>query len=74
MASYTVFWRAEERRFRSFIAAERHARQCVRQLDDRGFSEAATIMRGFWEVAQVRLAGDDRVWTDLKGEAPEGLL
>ena len=65
MVIYRVFWSVEERRFRSFDAAERWARQKVRQLDSRGFAERATILRNFQEVAVVRLDGADRVWTDL---------
>jgi SH3-like domain-containing protein len=55
------------RRFRTFEAAESWARQQVAMLDDKGCAESAEIWT--WDdgvVAEVRMSGDGRVWTDIK--------
>jgi len=60
---------AETKGFRSFEAAERWAKQRVRQLDDGGFSSPVLITQygDAWtaDVAWVRLDGADRAWTDF---------
>jgi len=66
---WEVHHRNDWRCFRTFEAAERWARQQVAMLDDRGFAETAEIWT--WDdgvVAEVRMSGDGRVWTDIKSD------
>ena len=54
------------RRFATYEAAERRAKQLVREsLRDR-FALRLTIFDGWTEIAEVRASGDDRVWVDMK--------
>jgi hypothetical protein len=63
---WEVYHGSDWRRFYSFEAAERWARRAVATVNDGGFSEPASIYNGL-EVAEVRLSGDGRVWTDHRG-------
>jgi hypothetical protein len=70
---WEVYHGSDWRRFYSFEEAERWARKAVATVNERGFSEPASIHHGADEVADVRLSGDGRVWTDLKPWAEMGV-
>lgn len=53
------------RYFPTLEAAERYAHSYVAVPDERGFARRVTIHRNFHTVAEVRMSGDGRVWTDV---------
>ena len=73
MGNILVIWLAYHggttRSFRSFENAERWARKQVASLDDRGFSNPADIFQWGVQVAEVRMSGDGRVWTDINANS-----
>lgn len=60
-------WREDGRivPFPTLEAAEKYGRRYVGALNDDGFSSRATICHDFHQVAEVRMSGDGRVWTDV---------
>jgi hypothetical protein len=71
---WEVYHGSDWRRFYSFEAAERWARKAVATVNERGFAEPASIYNGCrGEVAEVRLSGDGRIWTDLKPWAEQSV-
>ena len=67
-------WREDGRRasFPTFEAAERYARAYVAASAANEYASTAAIHDGMCVVAEVRLDGANRVWTDI-GYYSEGL-
>lgn len=53
------------RYFPTLEAAERYAHGYVAVPDERGYARRVTIHRNFHTVAEVRMDGAGRVWTDV---------
>lgn len=53
------------RRFPTLQAAERYAHRYVKLPDERGYVRHVSIHHDFHTVAEVRMDGAGRVWTDV---------